>query len=275
LISQSSNPETSTTEHIHQFGINDGVGFNPSDFAPYIIQKESEVIEMVVTDEMMQGNVQSPVQPKAPHVVTSDMTIYDYWSDRERWWKRYLVPGVKECEWDLIVDEPVTNLYCMSFFNEQFCNEIIEAAERVNRWTYDRHYYYPTTDMLLTELNFDDIYYDLLKTFVMPAAIHLYMLDGEGWSNMNAENFIAKYTDKGQHQLSIHHDSSEITALVNLSCPDKDYEGGGTWFVKQRALYRPRQGSLSLHPGNITHKHGARPVTRGKRYVIVSFMNRP
>jgi hypothetical protein len=28
---------------------------------------------------------------------------------------------------------------------------------------------------------------------------------------------------------------------------------------------------MSLHPSNITHKHGARPVTEGTRYVIVSF----
>jgi hypothetical protein len=28
----------------------------------------------------------------------------------------------------------------------------------------------------------------------------------------------------------------------------------------------------TLHPGNITHKHGARPVTEGTRYVVVSFI---
>ena len=31
-------------------------------------------------------------------------------------------------------------------------------------------------------------------------------------------------------------------------------------------------GMMTLHPGNITHKHGARPVTEGTRYVIVSFI---
>lgn len=29
---------------------------------------------------------------------------------------------------------------------------------------------------------------------------------------------------------------------------------------------------MTLHPGNITHKHGARAVTSGTRYVVVSFI---
>lgn len=29
---------------------------------------------------------------------------------------------------------------------------------------------------------------------------------------------------------------------------------------------------MTLHPGSITHKHGARPVTEGTRYVVVSFI---
>jgi len=27
-----------------------------------------------------------------------------------------------------------------------------------------------------------------------------------------------------------------------------------------------------LHPGMVTHRHGARPITMGKRYIIVSFI---
>ena len=29
---------------------------------------------------------------------------------------------------------------------------------------------------------------------------------------------------------------------------------------------------MTLHPGNITHKHGARPTTKGTRYVVVRFI---
>ena len=89
---------------------------------------------------------------------------------------------------------------------------------------------------------------------------------------LQAENFLARYTPDTQGHLSLHHDNSHITALVNLSEKDIDYTGGGTWFWRQKYLSRSPQGYISVHPGNITHKHGARPVLSGKRYIIVSFM---
>jgi hypothetical protein len=149
---------------------------------------------------------------------------------------------------------------------------IIEEAEHAKVWTFARHEFYPTTDFVLTEIGFDKIYYDLLWEFVMPMAIHKYGLEGKGWDQLTAENFLARYTPDTQGHLSIHHDHSHITALVNLSEKDEDYIGGGTWFWRQKKLSRPPQGYVSVHPGNITHKHGARPVLGGKRYIIVSFM---
>ena len=65
---------------------------------------------------------------------------------------------------------------------------------------------------------------------------------------------------------------SEYEVSQRISEKDIDYAGGGTWFWRQKYLSRPPQGYISVHPGNITHKHGARPVLSGKRYIIVSFM---
>jgi hypothetical protein len=61
--------------------------------------------------------------------------------------------------------------------------------------------------------------------------------------------------------------------LTNLTQYGKDYEGGGTYFKQQKLLHRGEIGEVTMHPGNITHKHGARPTTGGTRYVIVSFCN--
>ena len=39
------------------------------------------------------------------------------------------------------------------------------------------------------------------------------------------------------------------------------------------SIVNPKEiGMATLHPGNITHKHGARPTTSGTRYVVVSFI---
>ena len=53
----------------------------------------------------------------------------------------------------------------------------------------------------------------------------------------------------------------------------QQFKGGGTYFPKFKHLANPKEiGMCTLHPGNITHKHGARPVTKGTRYVVVSFI---
>lgn len=198
--------------------------------------------------------------------------LYQYWNDTAAWHRKFLVPGLIKKEWDLFVDEEFDGAFVYPLFTKEFCNKIIEEAEHAQVWTFARHEFYPTTDFVLTEIGFDKIYYDLLWEFVMPMAIHKYGLEGKGWDQLTAENFLARYTPDTQGHLSIHHDHSHITALVNLSEKDEDYLGGGTWFWRQKKLSKPPQGYVSVHPGNITHKHGARPVLDGKRYIIVSFM---
>lgn len=198
--------------------------------------------------------------------------LFDYFNDREAWWGKFLQPGVITKEWGLLYDEPIDGVICLPFFNDLFCRFIAEEAEHLNEWTVDRHEFYPTTDILVEKIGFNDIFNDLLREFVMPMSIHHFGLEGEGWDAMRAENFLARYQPEAQGHLAIHHDASDLSALINLSQPDVDFTGGGTWFHRQRKLYRPMKGSLSIHPGNITHKHGARPVLTGKRYIMVSFM---
>ena len=166
------------------------------------------------------------------------------------------------------------NIFSFPLFTEEFCRMIREEAEYSNSWTINRHEYYPTTDMVLQTIGMHDIYMEILREYVMPVGIHMWALEGEGWDNLNSENFLAKYVPDAQGHLSIHHDSSDLTCLVQLSDLD-EYEGGGTWFRRQKQLLKTPIGYVTLHPGNITHKHGARAVTKGARYIIVSFMKNP
>ena len=87
---------------------------------------------------------------------------------------------------------------------------------------------------------------------------------------MNSEDFLAKYTPNAQGHLSLHHDHSNITALVTLSNFD-EYKGGGTYFSHRKKLVK-KSKDMFLFILNITHKHGARATTKGTRYIIVSFM---
>jgi hypothetical protein len=198
--------------------------------------------------------------------------LYSYFDNKEAWVEKYIHPSGRTKDWELVIDEiEDKQIYTWPLFTDDFCDDIIKTAEDSGPWTKDRHEFYPTTDKLLTQFKMDKIYSDILNEFVYPAATHLYELEGKNWENLDFENFIAKYKATNQPSLGIHHDTSLITALANLSQVGEDFEGGGTFFKKQKITVQPPKGHVSIHPGNITHKHGARPTTGGTRYIIVSF----
>ena len=191
-------------------------------------------------------------------------------SDWDAWKLKYLNLSVAKGEWDLMVDDLGDNIYELPLFTPKFCKEAIALAESKDEWTEDRHEFYPTNDVLLPELGLDDIYNKVLDEVIRPLSIHLWNLEGKSWDAFSNENFMARYTTDRQSHLSLHHDRSHLTLVIKLN---DEFSGGGTWFPKYQKLINPEVvGTASLHPGMVTHRHGARPITMGKRYIIVSFI---
>jgi GR25 family glycosyltransferase involved in LPS biosynthesis len=189
--------------------------------------------------------------------------------DVDKWSSMYINPALKNKEYDLIVDEPIPDVLHLHAFKKEFCNEVIRLAEECGKWTKDRHYYYPTHDMLINEFQLHDAYDMFLNTYIYPLVKSNFVLTGDKWKKFSSENFIIKYTPENQGHLSLHHDDSAFSTVLTLN---DEYEGGGTWFSKQKKLVKGEIGELTIHPGQITHRHGARPVTFGVRYVLVSFI---
>lgn len=210
--------------------------------------------------------IENKVMPERLHP-----ELYTYYDNKSEWVNKFITYSARTKEWDLITDEPFINTFSFPLFTPEFCRMIREEAEYSKSWTVDRHEHYPTTDMVLQTIGMHDIYMEVLREYVMPLSIYMWALEGRGWDNLESENFLAKYIPSAQGHLSIHHDMSDITCLVQLSDLD-EYEGGGTWFRRQKQLLKNPIGYVTIHPGNITHKHGARAVTEGTRYIIVSFM---
>jgi hypothetical protein len=193
-------------------------------------------------------------------------------SDWEAWKAKYVNMTLAKGEYDLMLDDLGNNVYEFPLFTEKFCREAIALAEAKDNWTIDRHEFYPTNDVLLQDIDLQDIYHRVLKEVVYPLCIHIWTLEGNDWRDMYSENFMARYTTDRQSHLSLHHDFSHITMVVKLN---DEFEGGGTWFPKYNLLSNPKQiGTATLHPGMVTHLHGARPIYAGKRYIVVSFMRK-
>lgn len=204
----------------------------------------------------------TPNQPKS-------IGIRDF-NNWEAWSEKYINAQVRNKEYDLIIDELGPNIYLFPLLTKEFCNDFIEESEKTP-WTQKRHEYYPTTDKLLNDMGFEACWRRVINEYVNPLAHHIWKLEGDEWKVLKDESFILKYNPDNQAHLAVHHDYSDITTLINLN--PQDFEGGGTYFPQYKVLASPKEpGMCTLHPGNITHKHGARPVTKGTRYAVVSFI---
>jgi hypothetical protein len=191
-------------------------------------------------------------------------------SDWEAWKLKYLNLSMVKHEFELMVTDRGDNVYEFPLFTPKFCKEAVALANAKDEWTIDRHEFYPTNDVLLHEIGLDAIYNRVLDEVVRPLAIHLWNLEGKSWDAFSNENFMARYTTDRQSHLSLHHDRSHLTMVIKLN---DEFSGGGTWFPQYQKLSNPTEiGTAVLHPGMITHRHGARPITMGKRYIIVSFI---
>ncbi|MEH6589053.1 MAG: 2OG-Fe(II) oxygenase [Halioglobus sp.] len=60
----------------------------------------------------------------------------------------------------------------------------------------------------------------------------------------------------------------DFSLLIYLN---DDYEGGGLRFIGQDYTYQPEAGSLVFFPSNNMYTHESLPITRGKKYALVSW----
>lgn len=186
--------------------------------------------------------------------------------------KKFVHESAKTKEWDLVADENMQDVYSYPLFTKEFCSLVIKEANKLNKWTKKRHDFYPTTDILLDAIGLNSIYSRVLKDYVYPCAIHKWHLYGKEWPNLKSENFMIKYQEDVQGHLSLHHDSGSISCVLTLN---RDFEGGGTYFERQKQVHKGDIGEISIHPAQITHRHGGRPISKGERYIIVSFCSKP
>ena len=202
----------------------------------------------------------------------TDIHLSSWNNNWDSWSQKYIASGTRTGDIDLVVESLGPDIYHFPLFTQAFCEAFIEQSEQANKWTTARHNYYPTTDVLLSEIGWDLMYRKVLETFCHPIARKHWRLEGNRWHDtMQDESFMARYRAQDQQLLSIHQDYSDYTFTVGLNT---DFSGGGTWFPRQQILANPKNGYCTLFP-SITHPHGGRPTTQGTRYIIVSFCRRP
>uniref|UniRef100_A0A672PWS8 Procollagen-lysine, 2-oxoglutarate 5-dioxygenase 3 n=1 Tax=Sinocyclocheilus grahami TaxID=75366 RepID=A0A672PWS8_SINGR len=142
-----------------------------------------------------------------------------------------------------LVEQPCPDVYWFPAFSERMCDELVETMEDFGGWSGGRH-------------NVSDL--SACVTNVAQAVM----------------NFVVRYRPDEQPSLRPHHDSSTFTINIALNRKNIDYEGGGCRFLRYDCTVEsPRKGWSFMHPGRLTHYHEGLPVTRGTRYIMVSFVD--
>ena len=175
-----------------------------------------------------------------------------------------------------------TDIISFPLFSEYFCDYLIYISEKKNVWSngttkpnkYDERIQnienFPTQDIHLKDLNLHDFWSYVVSNYFKKIMSYLYKYRVKDYNIA----FIVKYdADNGQTYLEPHHDASVYTINVALN-DSSDYEGGGVRFLRKNiTIFNESKGWAVLHPGRVTHYHEALKITKGKRYVLISFNN--
>lgn len=213
------------------------------------------------------------------HLHNDMFSIFDNKLD---WERRYLHENwSKVLEDDYIIEQPCPDVYWYPMISETFANELVEEMEHFGKWStgnnedkrLDGGYEnVPTRDIHMNQVGFEAQWLEVIKSYVAP--VQLKVFPGYYTRAEAIMNFVVKYCPEGQHSLRPHHDSSTFTINVALSRPGRDFEGGGCRFLRYNcSVTTPRIGWTFMHPGRLTHYHEGLRVTKGNRYIMISFID--
>jgi len=211
--------------------------------------------------------------------------FYTFEIDREAWTKKYLHPEFYKAisNWNkLDYTEPCHYVYHFPFVSDTFCKHLLDEVNNVNLWSkginqdskLDKRIgaveNIPTIDIHMKQIGFRKQWESIVKTYIGPLVSHLYSPYKTKGLNIA---FVVKYELGKQEFLRPHHDSSTYSITITLNRPGIDFEGGGTRFVKQETLVVGKKGFATIQPGKLTHYHEGTPITKGIRFIMVSFVN--
>ncbi|XP_049885467.1 procollagen-lysine,2-oxoglutarate 5-dioxygenase [Pectinophora gossypiella] len=237
-------------------------------------------IFMHVSNELDFGHL---VNPESYDISRTHPDIYQAMDNKVEWEQRYLNE-----EYAANFDEgrkhsmPCPDVYWFPLMSKRFCVEWIEVMEAYGQWSdgsnndkrlESGYEAVPTRDIHMTQVGLERQWLHILKEYVRPLQEMVFL----GYYHnppVSIMNFVVRYRPDEQPALRPHHDSSTYTINLALNTPHVDYEGGGCHFLRYNCSVRDtRQGWLLMHPGRLTHYHEGLRVTKGTRYIMISFVD--
>ena len=229
------------------------------------------------------GYIFEGLKDKIPlNAIHKDFYLFE--TNKDKWAKKYFHPDFYNIinNWKLLkFTEPCKFAFDFPFVNDLFCEHLLDEVNNINEWSTGGHKKtedkrisgienIPTVDIHMKQIGFRKQWESIIHTYIAPLVSYLYSPFKTKGLNIA---FVVKYEMDNQKHLNPHHDSATYSLVITLNRPNIDFEGGGTRFVKQNVTVKGKKGYCTIHPGKLTHYHEGLPITKGKRFIMVSFIN--
>ena len=154
--------------------------------------------------------------------------------------------------------------------------EVIDQAERSPVWTEGRSGGGIIPDIRRADVHELDreseLHQALIKNYV--GALGEYMKKYTGVAVREIDFLrVARYEVGGHYAAHIDASGEDgwrriVSSVLYLN---DGYEGGELYFPLFDLTYKPVAGSLILFPSSYSYEHGSRPITKGKKYCVLSW----
>ncbi|KAH8296127.1 hypothetical protein KR054_002177, partial [Drosophila jambulina] len=261
----------------------DAITFQHKEFDPDMAMCESlrnAGIFMYITNQRYFG-----------HLVNTDnfnssVTRPDFhtlFTNRYDWAQKYIHPNYSaQLNESYPIPQPCPDVYWFQIVTDAFCDDLVAIMEAHNTWSdgsnsdarleggYEA---VPTRDIHMKQVGLDQMYLKFLQLFVRPLQERVFT----GYFHnppRSLMNFMVRYRPDEQPSLRPHHDSSTYTINIAMNRVGIDYEGGGCRFLRYNcSVTETKKGWMLMHPGRLTHFHEGLLVTKGTRYIMISFID--
>ena len=148
----------------------------------------------------------------------------------------------------------------------------VTAFTSSHGWLSDRHRGYATTDVRSAKMPRVDAWVrEHVSARLFPTLASRF---GFALSSFRFRDLFFVYYDGdtpgAQNSVGPHRDGSVLSFNVLLN-DAAAFDGGGTWFDHTQRTHHIGQGDVLVHSGKL--RHAGMPITRGKRFILVGFVD--
>ncbi|KAF4533520.1 hypothetical protein B566_EDAN001005 [Ephemera danica] len=183
--------------------------------------------------------------------------------------------------------QPCPDVYWFPIVKPRYCNELIDEMENFGRWSdgsnsdprLDGGYEnVPTRDIHMKQVTMEPHWLEFLGRYVRPLQELAFL--GYIHDDPRIKGGYESVPTRDIHMTQIGMDKVWDYFLAEFVRPLQKAvflgysQGGGCRFIRYNcSVEDTKQGWMLMHPGRLTHYHEGLQVTKGTRYIMISFVD--